>query len=349
VYQDDQIMRRCLQLASSGLGATATNPLVGSVILSEGRIIGEGYHQQFGGPHAEVHAIASVENKNLLRSSILYVNLEPCSHHGKTPPCADLIIASGIPEVVVGMTDPNPLVAGSGIARLRDAGVKVRQDVLKDECRFLNRRFIVNQEKHRPYVILKWAQSADGYMDKERTSGEKGVYWITGADSRRLVHRWRSEESAVLVGAGTVRNDNPLLNVRELEGQQPVRVVLDPQCSLSSEFHVFHGTNKTLVINESRSEKISDSLFYIRAEEMRNRPESILRVLLEQHISSVMIEGGRYTLMKFIEAGLYDEIRRLTGNVMLHAGLRAPEIEISFNENYASGSDQVSVAYRYIS
>jgi diaminohydroxyphosphoribosylaminopyrimidine deaminase/5-amino-6-(5-phosphoribosylamino)uracil reductase len=332
-----------------GLGATASNPLVGSVIVSGGRIIGEGYHQQFGGPHAEVHAIRSVENKDLLRSSVLYVNLEPCSHHGKTPPCSDLIIEYGIPEVIIGMTDPNPLVAGKGIARLRQAGVKVRQDVLKEECRFLNRRFIVNHEKKRPYVILKWAQSADGYMDIERSSGEQGVFWITGSGTRSLVHRWRSEESAVMVGAGTVRNDNPMLNVREVSGHQPVRVVLDPNCSLSSEYHVFHGNNKTMVINESRTEKLSDQIEYIRADDMRDHPESILRVLHERNICSVIIEGGRYTLMKFIRAGLFDEVRRLTGNTMLHAGLRAPEIEITYYENYYSDADQVSVAYCKIS
>jgi diaminohydroxyphosphoribosylaminopyrimidine deaminase/5-amino-6-(5-phosphoribosylamino)uracil reductase len=220
-------MKRCLELASKAEGMTYPNPMVGSVIVHEGKIIGEGFHLKAGGPHAEVNAINSVSDKSKLKDSTLYVNLEPCSHFGKTPPCADLIIANSVPRVVIGTLDTSEKVSGQGLSRLKNAGCEVITGVLEKECRRLNRRFFTFHEKNRPYITLKWAQSADGYLDMIRTSDQNtGPNWITGNPERVLVHRWRAGEQAILVGAGTLRVDNPKLNVREWTGNNPLRLVL---------------------------------------------------------------------------------------------------------------------------
>jgi len=223
-------MRRCMELAAMASGYTAPNPMVGAVVVCDGRIIGEGFHRQYGEAHAEVNAIRSVRKTELLERSTLYVNLEPCSHHGKTPPCADLIIANRIPHVVVGSSDPNPLVSGKGIARLRAAGCSVTEHILEEECDRLNIRFMTFHRKRRPYIILKWAQTADGYIDMVRDRNIIGrPTWITGWYEQTLVHKWRSEEQAVMVGANTALTDNPLLNIRRWHGRQPLRVTIDRQ------------------------------------------------------------------------------------------------------------------------
>ncbi len=339
-------MRRCLQLALLGEGCVAPNPLVGCVIVVDDAIIGEGYHRQFGGPHAEVEAISKVSDREQLKSSVLYVNLEPCAHHGKTPPCVDLIIRSGIPKVVVGMTDPNPLVAGKGIDRLHEAGIKVIKRVLEKESRFLNRRFVCQQELKRPYVILKWAESADGFMDIDRSNGVKGTHWITGPESRRLVHGWRASEAAIMVGANTVRNDNPKLTVREIEGKQPVRIILDPRCTIDATAHVISDGIKTIVINEMKNEIVSEQLQYLFQEDMRKNLPGVLNLLHNKGISSILVEGGRYTIIQFLEAGLFDEVRILKSPVELHQGLKAPQPGIQINEKFESGSDKVFVGFK---
>ncbi|HXC06303.1 MAG TPA: bifunctional diaminohydroxyphosphoribosylaminopyrimidine deaminase/5-amino-6-(5-phosphoribosylamino)uracil reductase RibD, partial [Bacteroidia bacterium] len=242
-------MRRCLELAAQGLGSVAPNPMVGSVIVHQGRIIGEGWHQRYGEAHAEVNAIAAVQEKNLLSGSCLYVNLEPCAHFGKTPPCADLIIRTGIPEVVIGSIDPFAQVSGKGIEKLVKAGIRVRTGVLETECRELNRRFFTFQEQKRPYIILKWAETADRFMDRIRTFGSgEAPLQISSAPSLQLLHQWRSEEQAILIGTHTALLDNPRLTVRERQGKNPLRIVLDPMNRIPASFHLKDGTTPTLVI-----------------------------------------------------------------------------------------------------
>jgi diaminohydroxyphosphoribosylaminopyrimidine deaminase/5-amino-6-(5-phosphoribosylamino)uracil reductase len=349
VLADEKYMQRCLQLALLGQGNVAPNPMVGCVIVCGNEIIGEGYHKKLGSSHAEVEAMRSVADSTKLQSSVLYVNLEPCSHFGKTPPCADLIVRCGIPEVVVGMTDPNVLVAGKGISRLREAGITVRQSDMEKECRFLNRRFVINHERNRPYIILKWAQSLDGYMDIDRTTGVKGVHWITGSQTKRIVHQWRSAESAVLVGAGTVRNDDPMLTVREIEGRQPLRIILDPGCRISPESHVLTDGFNTMVINEMKSEIVSGHLEYVQLSDMHENLSAIMDLIYQRNIASLIVEGGRHTIMQFLEAGLYDEVRILKGSKELHGGLQAPKIELGIIERFDSGHDQIIQFYNNFS
>jgi diaminohydroxyphosphoribosylaminopyrimidine deaminase / 5-amino-6-(5-phosphoribosylamino)uracil reductase len=337
------LMQRCIQLAAQGLGQVSPNPMVGCVIVANDTIIGEGYHKKFGGPHAEVEAIRNVKDKGMLKRATLFVNLEPCSHHGKTPPCADLIIRSGIPEVVIGMTDPNVLVAGKGISMLREAGIVVREGLLEKESRILNQRFIVNQEQRRPYIILKWAQSEDGFMDIDRSHGVKGIHWITGEASKRLVHFWRSGEDAVMIGANTVCNDNPMLTVRELSGRQPIRVVLDPQCRLHENYNVFNNDAHTIVINEIKNEKKTSHLEYVQVPDMNNNLSSVARKLFELNVGSVLIEGGYYTLQKWLDSGLYDEIRVLRGGDKMHQGQKAPEIQWTPVSQFENGEDRVYI------
>ncbi len=222
-------MRRCLQLAKMGEGNVAPNPMVGAVIVCNHKIIGEGYHQEFGGPHAEVNAINSVKDKSLLAKSTIYVSLEPCAHHGKTPPCSDLIVEHKIPKVVIGSQDTFSKVNGKGIKKLEANGCQVTCGVLEKECRKLNKRFFTFHEKKRPFVILKWAQTKDGFLDKKRNEGEKGIHWITAPETRSLVHLWRSKEMGVLVGRQTAAVDDPKLNVRDVTGKNPVRIILDSQ------------------------------------------------------------------------------------------------------------------------
>ena len=323
---DIKFIRRCLDLAGKAEGRTYPNPMVGSVIVRNGLIIGEGYHMKSGNPHAEVNAINSVADKGLLKSSILYVNLEPCSHFGKTPPCTDLIISQRIRKIVLGTVDTSDQVSGKGIARLKNAGCEVITGVLEKECRRLNRRFFTFHEKKRPYITLKWAQSADGYLDRERPDDdETGPNWITGKPERVLVHKWRSFEQSILTGAGTIRKDNPQLNVREWTGSNPVRLILSNSGSLDKESVIFkiNGTNivflrnsdtdigkatkVVLNVNESSARQIADYLF-------------------NTGIQSLLVEGGAKVLTHFILTGLWDEARIFTGNAFFKKGIKAPGI-----------------------
>ncbi len=326
-------MQRCLQLAEKGLGRVAPNPMVGCVIVHNNQIIGEGYHQQFGESHAEVNAIRSVSDQNRLSECILYVNLEPCSHFGKTPPCADLIIEKKIPVVVIGSYDPNPKVAGQGIDRLTNAGVKVTTEVLKAESDFLNRRFITFHTQHRPYVILKWAQSADGFM----AMNEPKQVWLSNQESKVLSHQWRTEESAILVGRNTVSVDNCELTARLWAGSNPVRVVIDKHCSLAITHKVFNAEACTIIFNEEKSGR-EEHLEFIRIDFEENVVKQILTHLYRLNILSVIIEGGAETLRHFIEVIVWDEARIISTPLLLHTGIPAPVLNgYRINQKYIDG------------
>jgi diaminohydroxyphosphoribosylaminopyrimidine deaminase / 5-amino-6-(5-phosphoribosylamino)uracil reductase len=320
-------MRRCIDLALSGLGKTAPNPMVGSVVVCNNRIIGEGLHHKAGEPHAEVNAVNSVQDKNLLRNSTLYVNLEPCSHTGRTPPCADMIIRTGIPEVVVGMQDPNPLVSGKGIEKLKQAGVKVILGLLEKECLELNRRFITFHTAHRPYIILKWAQTRDGFIDVIRENTESPqINWISNEISRQLVHKWRSEEQSILVGTRTALLDNPRLNVRYWHGKSPLRLVIDKRLTLPENINLFDNTNITYVFNEIK-DQTENNTRYVKITSDGGFLNNMLRFLHENNIQSILVEGGRTLLESFIKEGLWDEARVFTGERQFGAGVPAPEID----------------------
>ena len=324
---DIKFMRRCLDLALKAEGKTYPNPLVGSVLVHEGRIIGEGYHLKAGEPHAEANAIASVTDKNLLRSSTLYVNLEPCSHYGKTPPCADLIISSGIKRVVVGTPDTSDKVSGRGITKLHIAGCEVITGVLEEECRWINRRFFTFHEKKRPYIILKWAQSADGFLDAARTKDQiRKPLWITGNAERVLVHRWRSVEQSILAGAGTVRTDNPQLNVREWTGENPLRLILSSSGNIDGDSALFRTNGINIVFTHNAEANVADAVMV----KLNDRCISAVQIadhLYQSDIQSVLIEGGAQVLNHFISSGMWDEARIFRGREYYKKGPEAPFIE----------------------
>lgn len=299
-------MKRCLELALKGAGFVAPNPMVGAVLVHEDRIIGEGFHQRYGDPHAEVNCIRSVlpEHRHLIPLSTLYVSLEPCSHFGKTPPCTGLILAHQIPSVVIGCTDPFPEVNGRGVRLLREAGVEVMTDILEAECRGLNKRFIYSVTKHQPYVILKWAQTADGKM----ASQGAGRLHISNDFTNRLVHRWRAEESAIMVGTNTAMLDDPQLNTRLWPGPSPVRVVIDLDLRLPSTLHVFDQSVPTIVFNAFRDEAI-DNLQYYQVSRDVSLVHQVLHGLQQLKIQSVLVEGGRKLLQSFIDEGAWNEAR----------------------------------------
>jgi diaminohydroxyphosphoribosylaminopyrimidine deaminase/5-amino-6-(5-phosphoribosylamino)uracil reductase len=324
---DLKFMERCLELASKAGGMTYPNPLVGSVIVYKDEIIGEGYHLKAGGPHAEKMAIDSVKNKELLASSAIYVNLEPCSHTGKTPPCADLIILHKIPVVVVGTTDTSDKVSGKGLSRLRESGCSVILGVAEDQCRKINRRFFSYHEKRRPYVILKWAQSADGFIDVKRGENSgTGPHWITEKSERILVHKWRAEEQSILVGGETVRIDNPLLNLRDWNGNNPVRLILSGSGMIPEDLAM----NKLIgsqVIFSFYPEKIkSAGSILVKLSKNESPAVQILDYLYGWGIQSLFIEGGAGVLNHFISQGLWDEARIFTGYQVFGDGVKAPNI-----------------------
>ncbi len=322
-------MRRCLQLAQKGIYTTPPNPMVGSVIVYQGKIIGEGYHIKPGQSHAEINAINSVKDKSLLKKSTLYVNLEPCSHYGKTPPCAVKIAELGIPEVVIGVKDYSAKVNGRGMEIMRQAGIKVTAGVLEKEAFELNKRFFVNQLLHRPYIILKWAQTSDGYLDYKEKS-ERKVNWITDEFSRLRVHKQRAVESAVLTGAETVRKDNPRLTVRYwAAGKQPLRIVFFGRFDEKlADSHLFNDDNETVIVNFGR-EKVNIRNNGKRLIEAYGKSlEEVMQILYEEYeVFSVIVEGGRHTLDAFIGAGLWDEANVYTGTVSFGSGIEAPQIK----------------------
>ena len=332
-------MRRCLELAAGGEGHVSPNPMVGCVIVHDGKIIGEGWHRRCGEAHAEVNAIGSVKEPELLRDSTLYVSLEPCCHWGKTPPCADLILQSGIPRVVVGMADPFPKVAGGGIRRLRDAGVDVTVGVLERECRELNRKFVIYHTKKRPYILLKWAQTVDGYLDNNRPASVPPA-WMTGPVSRVLVHRMRAASDAILTGTNTVERDDPSLTVRDVPGKNPLRIVLDRALRLSPDRKVFDGTAPTLIYTLPENVEKARTLHPgCEAEALDFGPgmeERLLDSLYRRQVQSLMVEGGAALLESLLRKGLWDEANVFVsplrvadlpgGTTMRPLGIRAPEV-----------------------
>ncbi len=323
----EKYMHRCLELAQKGLGTTYPNPMVGSVIVYQNKIIGEGWHYQAGWPHAEVNAINSVKDRALLSKSTLYVNLEPCSHHGKTPPCADLIIKHQIPRVIIGSIDKNSAVNGKGIIKLQNHGCEVVVGVLEQECFELNKRFFTYHEKKRPYIILKWAQSKDGFIAPDsQKNNEQKPYWISNERSKQLVHQWRTEEQAILVGTRTVLHDNPKLTTRTYQGKSPVRIVIDRFLKVSNDYSVLDNTVTTYVYTEQEKDCDLKNLNYITIDFKTNVVTAICNHLYQTGIQSVIVEGGAVTLQRFIEQNLWDEARVFIGDLVMKEGLKAPEV-----------------------
>ena len=309
-------MQRCIDLAQKGLGNTYPNPMVGSVVVHQGEIIGEGWHKKAGEPHAEVNAIASVKDKSLLANSTIYVSLEPCNHFGKTPPCSQLIVKHNIPKVIVGCVDPFDQVSGKGLATLRSAGIDVISGVLEKECIALNKRFFCFHQKKRPYIVLKWAQSQDGFLAPNKVDRTKQApVFLSTKEEQILVHQWRTEEQSIAVGAQTVVDDNPQLTARWVNGKQPIRLVLDPNGRLDQQYSVFDVTTKThhLTLNT------------VQAERTHYLP-SVLDYLYQNDIQSVLVEGGRKTLDHFIQAELWDEARIFATDKKLGDGIVAPQL-----------------------
>jgi diaminohydroxyphosphoribosylaminopyrimidine deaminase/5-amino-6-(5-phosphoribosylamino)uracil reductase len=317
---DEIYMRRALELASLGRGRVSPNPMVGCVIVHHGRIIGEGWHQRYGGWHAEANAVELVVDQSLLSESTAYVTLEPCSHFGKTPPCADLLIRHRLRRVVICNTDSNPLVSGNGIAKLRQAGIEVNTGVLEGEGRALNSRFFTFMEKKRPYIILKWAETADGFIARTNYDSK----WISNPLSRKLVHQWRAEEDAIMVGTRTALHDNPRLNVRDWSGKDPVRVVLDKQLQLAPTLHLFDQSQSTLCFNLIKGEK-QGRVAYVLLEEGREVVPQVLEGLYQRKLQSLIVEGGSQLLHSFIHQQLWDEIRLFKSRQTFGEGIRAPQ------------------------
>lgn len=316
-------MRRCFELARKGLGLTRSNPLVGSVIVHNDRIIGEGYHHEFGGPHAEVNAIRSVKDSSLLADSTIYVNLEPCSHFGKTPPCSLLITQKGIRRVVISNEDPFPEVNGAGIKDLRENGVEVVVGVLREEGYNLNRRFFVYNINKRPYIILKWAQTQDGFIDIHREPDDPiGPNWITNEIARTLVHKWRTEEAGILTGSNTILADNPWLNVRRWTGNDPVRITIDRSGKLFDGLHILDGSIDTVVFNSGQV-AYAGKIRSLQVDHDADLVE-IMDELYNLQIISIMVEGGKKLLDSFIENSLWDEARVFTGRAKFGDGIEAP-------------------------
>jgi diaminohydroxyphosphoribosylaminopyrimidine deaminase/5-amino-6-(5-phosphoribosylamino)uracil reductase len=322
---DEQYMQRCLDLAQKGAGFVAPNPMVGAVLVYEEKIIGEGWHQRYGDAHAEVNCINDAIAKgyeSLISVSTLYVSLEPCAHYGKTPPCDQLIIRSKIPNVVIGCRDPFPEVNGKGIEHLIQAGIDVKVGVLELECKDINKRFFCFHQKKRPYIILKWAQTADGYIG----SGTTERWLISNEITNKLVHRWRGEEAAIMVGSNTVIMDNPQLTNRSGYGSQPVRVVVDRPLNLSHDYKVFDHHAPTIILNEKKQGQ-EGTVSYIQLNKQHSFVQSVCEALYKQNIQSVLIEGGTQLLSLFIKAGCWDEARVITNTSMqMGKGVKAPEL-----------------------
>ena len=337
-----QYMQRALQLAKNGLGITAPNPMVGAVIVYGDTIIGEGFTSSYGGPHAEVNAINAVADKTYLAKSTLYVTLEPCSHFGKTPPCADLIIKHKIPNVVIGVLDPHDKVMGQGVARLKSAGCNVTVGVLEDACIEHHKRFLTFHRKHRPYIILKWAETSDGFIAPLATKrGDKPQpFWISNSYSKQLVHKWRSEERAILVGTKTVLADNPQLNVRTWFGRSPIRVIIDRKLKIQGDYHVLDHNAKTIVITEiKKGPKWMKNIDYEVINFTKNVPQQICDMLYKHNITSVLIEGGGRTLQSFLSDKLWDEARIFVGPNSFGEGIKGPSFEGTKLSTKKIGSD----------
>src|SRR6056297_1237915 len=341
---DKRMMQRCFKFAENGAGHVAPNPMVGCVITHEDKIIGEGFHRAYGKPHAEVNAIHSVKKIDLLKKATLYVNLEPCAHHGKTPPCSDLIAAHQIPRVVISNVDPYAKVAGKGIEKLEAAGTEVIHGVKKAKGWFLNSRFFTYHTQKRPWIILKWAESADGFLDIYRdNTDDLRPTWLTNQMAKHLVHRWRAEEQSILVGQNTALLDNPKLNTREWHGSNPLRILIDPELKVPSGYHILDKNQKTLVFNWLKAEK-NNTIEYIKIGQESSIIHAVIEELFKRSIQSVIVEGGAYVLQHFINANMWDETRRFIGQIHLKDGIKAPD----FKEIPASKTPMGnSILYKY--
>ncbi|RIV25282.1 bifunctional diaminohydroxyphosphoribosylaminopyrimidine deaminase/5-amino-6-(5-phosphoribosylamino)uracil reductase RibD [Fibrisoma montanum] len=337
---NERFMLRALELATLGRGSVSPNPMVGCVIEHEGRIIGEGWHQRYGEAHAERNAVRSLspEGELLLPDSTLYVTLEPCSHFGKQPPCADLLIEKRVKRVICCNDDPNPLVAGQGFSKLRAAGIEVETGLLADQGRLLNARFFTFMEKQRPYIVLKWAETADGFV---AGAGGQPVQ-ISGPLSQRLVHRWRAEEDAIMVGTNTARTDNPRLNVRLVPGRNPTRIVIDKQLALSADLNLFDNTQPTLGYNFIKHETVGQTSYIQLSPDKPFLPQ-LLTDLFERRIQSVLVEGGTALLQSFINAGLWDEMRVFRSPMLLNGGVKAPVVTGKLANREQIGDDELSI------
>ncbi len=324
---NETYMKRCLELAVKGLGQVTPNPMVGCVIVCDGEVIGEGYHEHYGKAHAEVNAVDSVKDKSLLKRATLYVNLEPCAHFGKTPPCADLIIDCQIPYVVIGSIDTNSLVSGKGIEKLAKAGIDVKVGVLEDECKKLNKRFYTYHEKKRPYVILKWAQTADGFIDAKRNeeNTSKPVQ-ISNSDTKKLLHLWRSQEQAIMIGTNTALLDNPQLTVREVKGKNPLRITIDKWLRIPKQFFLFDKSTPTLIFT-SVKEPSQENLEFVCIDFEKPIIPQILDELYKRNIQSLLVEGGELLLNSFIDSELWDAARVFIADKELKKGVSAPVLK----------------------
>jgi diaminohydroxyphosphoribosylaminopyrimidine deaminase/5-amino-6-(5-phosphoribosylamino)uracil reductase len=327
----EKYMKRCIELAQNGIGNTYPNPMVGAVLVYNDKIIGEGYHHKFGEAHAEVNAVQAVKDEHLLKNATLYVNLEPCSHHGNTPPCAEMIVKNKIPRVVIGTRDTSGKVSGKGIEILKQGGCQVEEGVLEEECREVNKRFFTYQEKKRPYVVLKWAQTMDGFIDKLRKADDPiQPNWITNQIAKKTVHKWRAEEEAILVGSVTTLKDNPQLTVREWKGKDPLRLVLDKNFDIDDSYRLINDSLQTVVFidKEVSRKKFNNTNTNAEIKQIdfsENVIVQVLDYLYENKISSLIVEGGSFTLNQFISEGLWDEARIFVGDKFFHEGVKAPD------------------------
>lgn len=342
----EHYIARCIELAKNGFGTTYPNPMVGSVIVYNDEIIGEGWHKKSGEPHAEVNAIRSVKDKSQLEKATIYVSLEPCSHFGKTPPCCDLILENKIPNVVIGTVDSNIKVAGNGIKRLKEAGTNVIVGVLEKECYELNQRFFTYHEKKRPYIILKWAETQDGFIAPLEKEEQKPV-WITNSNSRQLVHKWRTEEQAILVGTQTVIDDNPQLNARDWNGNNPIRIVIDQNNRIPITTHVFDNQVKTIVFLREKRTYSGENIIFEILDFQQNIAQQIVERLYEYQIQSVIIEGGAQTLQTFIDEKVWDEARVFIGNNKFEKGLKAPLLNKTLSKKEKIGTDELLIFRNY--
>lgn len=325
MHTHEQFMYRALFIAQKGLPAAMPNPSVGAVIVHKDTIIGEGSTSAFGGSHAEVNAINSVKNKELLKESTLYVTLEPCSHYGKTPPCADLIVKMQVPNVVIGCVDPYAEVAGKGIEKLKKAGINVVVGILEKECIDSNKRFFTFIQKKRPYIILKWAESADGFIAPIEKNEQKPV-WISNNYSRQLTHKWRSEEMGILVGTKTVFDDNPSLTTRDFVGKNPIRIYLDRNHKIDASFAITNSESKTICLCAEFPLNPIDQIIYKKID-FTDLPAEVNRICVEENIQSIIIEGGSQTLQQFVDAEMWDEARIFNGDAILNEGIKAVELK----------------------
>ena len=342
---DEICMQRCLELASLGIGTVSPNPMVGCVIVLDQKVIGEGYHRKFGEAHAEVNAINDVlerygeEAKTMLAAATVYVSLEPCAHFGKTPPCADLLIKHNIKKVVIGNKDPFSDVDGKGIEKLKNAGIEVVSGLMEAQCSHLNRRFFTRIKQQRPYIILKWATTANGFFAPKNTLQQ----WISSPLSKKLVHKWRTEEDAILIGKQTALSDNPQLSSREWTGKNPVRILIDRNLQVPATSHIYNGAAKTIILNEVKTQ-VAENIHFVQMEDMQYYlPQKIAFQLYLMDIQSVIIEGGANILKQFIQAGLWDEARVFTSASSWKEGIASPVINGFCTDQYPIGNDKLTI------